>query len=89
MTTTTTWDYEGYWNAVLGYETPASVAASLAGFRADDARDVIDVIDWLARTDSLIWGQAGGGEPMPAEWAQLRASAVAAIVAAGEDTEEQ
>jgi len=75
-----TWDAEGYWNAVLGpYETPAKIAANLVGFRADDARDVGD---WLARTDALVWERAAGGGPMPPEWAEHRATAVALIVSA-------
>jgi hypothetical protein len=60
-TTTQTWDFEGYWNTVIGSNrTPESTVAEY-GF--EDQRAIRDWLD-AAETEAL----AAGGIERPASW---------------------
>jgi hypothetical protein len=60
---TTTWDYEGYWNVVLGANRDADSVVEEFGL-VDTGLD-----EWLRKAESEAWRHGGDGCSMPPEWA--------------------
>lgn len=75
----TPWDFEGYWNAVMGASrTPADVVREFEL----DATDRAGLDEWIGTAEVAAW-QAGWGEyvDMPPEWSDLHGKALDALAA--------
>ena len=73
-----TWDFDGYWNAVLGAErTPGRVIGEFELEPAD--RRGLD--EWLGHAEVEAWRVGGEGGDLPEEWAVHHARALAALCA--------
>lgn len=73
------WDYEGYWNAVLGANRDASSVVMEFGLVSDS------LDEWLGVAESEAW-RVGRNDraPMPDEWTQFHARALAELQQAAE-----
>lgn len=78
-----TWDYEGYWNVVLGANrSPGDVIREF-----DLVAQGLD--EWLGHAESEAWSAGGEGGEMPAEWGTFHARALRELGAAVEATEDE
>ena len=64
------WDYEGYWNAVIG----AHLSAKDAVRDFDLTRSTAS--DWVIRCEADAWDAGNLGGPVPPEWAGFRRRAI-------------
>jgi hypothetical protein len=71
------WDYEGYWNTVLGVTDAAGVVEQ---YELSGPRSAID--EWLGRAESDAWAEGAQGGEMPKEWSTFHESALDALEAA-------
>ena len=74
METITT--YEGYWNTVLGAERDAAAVLSEFGLDAGDRRGLDE---WLGVAETEAWRESAQGGPLPEEWGDYHARALAEI----------
>ena len=64
-TTATTWDYEGFWNAVIG-RTPSRCVTEF-GLTGDRAA----VFAWVDEAAVQAWQAGAQGGRMPKEWVEF------------------
>lgn len=81
--TAKTWDYEGYWNAVIGRGN----AASIVGEFDLDPTDRAGLDEWLGKAEAESWrvGDGYDGSPIPAEWAEHHEKALEELCAVTAD----
>jgi hypothetical protein len=66
------WDYEGYWNAVLGASRDADDVCREFDLDPSDRRGMDE---WLGVAESEAWSQCGEGD-MPSEWTEHHTKAL-------------
>lgn len=71
------WDYEGYWNVVLGHRSAEQVVAE---FELDPS-DRRGLDEWLGEAEAEAWRVGGEGGAMPEEWGDFHARALDALCA--------
>ena len=77
-TSTATWDYEGYWNTVLGVGNASRIVreSDLSGGTERD------LDEWLGHAEAEAWASGGRGGDLPEEWSSYHERALAALVEA-------
>lgn len=77
-TSTATWDYEGYWNTVLGVGNASRIVreSDLSGATERD------LDEWLGHGEAEAWSAGGNDGDLPEEWASYHQTALAALVEA-------
>lgn len=75
--TTTTWNYTGYWNTVLGANRSASEVVGDFNLVPDET--AIDA--WLDEAEVEAWRVGGVGGRIPDSWLAFRKTAAAALLA--------
>jgi len=76
------WDYEGYWNTVIGAHLDAEGAVREFDLRPGD---ITGFKSWLDEAEAIAWQQGGLRGDRPGEWQGFQARAAAELQrAAGE-----
>lgn len=65
---TTSWTYEGYWNAVLGANRTAEDV--VREFKLDASRRT-EMEFWLDDAEAAAWAAGGNSGRVPEEWADF------------------
>lgn len=74
---TTVWDFEGYWNAVLGSGNATNVVREHELVGADG------LDEWLGTAEAEAWAMGGGDAlEIPEEWTGFHARALSDLTAA-------
>ncbi|GMV18390.1 MAG: hypothetical protein AMXMBFR56_66140 [Polyangiaceae bacterium] len=73
------WDYEGYWNVVLGADRTAADVVREFALNVDD-RPGLD--EWLGHAEVESWRVGGTGGELPAEWAGFHRRALEELLGA-------
>lgn len=72
------WDYEGYWQYVLGNRNAPTVVEEFAL----DPNARVGLSEWLGEAEAEAWRVGAMPGVMPAEWAAFHARALAELAAA-------
>jgi hypothetical protein len=80
---TTTWDYDGYWDVVLGAGRSAEDVVREFELDTTDSRGLDE---WLGTAEAAAWQEGKLGGPIPEAWASHHVSALAELE--GSDREE-
>ena len=82
----TTWDFDGYWNTVLGASRNAADVVREFALTDEPAAGPGSLDEWLGNAEGEAWSAGGTGGDMPDEWAGFHAKALAQLKSACEAT---